>query len=310
MQPSNPCTLCGAAVIPLEKFATGIAIGTVDLSRPKPNIPLTVEQHDVQMVENNLSGQVPYALDGNKFLLMKEECGFKNYLNKPPVLVENPRPSFYADAGPQGDQVLLRPRQRREMMEFDAKQLKGYKYVKHAISDRVHTKKIMNGPQFHRGILGVDSNDNETSEIYGAHAKEVSQNIAAHADRVSQRRERIAVQTSSIIRNGNLIVPESMPDNVKVSGMFQSKGSHNSLNFADTRNNLFPKTQAMSAHGELRAQHLRDEDIAGRSYNFITHTAITQWPSKVPVRTDHRMLHPSQNSLEGTRNVHGSIRPY
>lgn len=310
VQPSNPCTLAGSRVIPLEKFPIGLTIGTVDHSREKPTIPLTAEQRDVLMAENNLSASVPFGRDPSKHVLMVSECGFSNMQNKPPVLVETPLPSFYTQAGPQGDQALMTPAQRREMMEFDAKHLKGYKYVKHAIADRVHTKKIMAGPQFHRGIVGVDANDNVESEIYGPHAQKTEAEMRKQIDHLNARRDVLAHRIGSIEVNGNIVVPESVSGHVPVNSMFQSKGARGGLTLDQTKANLFPKPLPASSNAVLRAQHLRDEDIAGRSYNFINHTKITEWPSQAPQRLDQRMLHPSQTALEGRRNMQGSLNHY
>jgi hypothetical protein len=58
-----------------------------------------------------------------------------------------------------------------------------------------------------------------------------------------------------------------------------------------------------------RAQFLRDQDLAGKSYNIITGTLVEYMPSNVPERINKTHAHPSQTSLHGPRSFQGAIRP-
>lgn len=313
VQPSNPCTLCGKAVVPLERFFPGMPLATVDTSK-KVTIPLTVNQRDINMIEDNLSGSVPdlaEAASQGKVLVMKADSGFKNMLNRGPEFQETKIPSFYEKAGPNGDQMLLNPAQRREMMKYDTEALKGYKYVKEAVAGRVKTKKIMNGPQYHRGVVGVDSCDNVDSEIYGDYAKKfyAEENSVTRAREA--RKEHLGAMQSSVKYNGNYLDPDSMPDTVKTNNIFQSKAAKLQNTFETTKNNIMtgglPKKDNFDP---VRAQRLRDQDICGKNFNIVTGSEITQWPSRAPPRNDNRMLHPSQTALESVRNTQGSLGRY
>ena len=58
-----------------------------------------------------------------------------------------------------------------------------------------------------------------------------------------------------------------------------------------------------------RTQHLREQDLNGKTYNIITHSKIEFWPPKSPERRDRRLSHPSQTSLRGPRNMQGAMGP-
>jgi hypothetical protein len=309
VQPSNPCTLCGSAVVLLERYSSGMPLGTADTSKKVP-IPLTVDQADVGMVGDNLNGDLPAfkrAVEQGKIILMQSDSGFRNMQNKPPDFAEVSIPSFYDQAGPQGDQKLLTPAQRRQMMILDAQKLHAAHYIQRATAARDKTKKIITGPQYHRGIVGVDTSDNVNSEVYGEHAREMEEKQQRLLEKHIARADNIAQRTSTMVYRGNIIDPESIPESVKVSTIFQSKASRNPHTFEQTKEHIF----GSSEHKEFnvgRAQKLRDEDIAGRNYNFVTHTEIRDWPSSAPQRIDHRMVHPSQTALENVRNLQGSLR--
>ena len=313
VQPSNPCTLCGKAVTQLERFFPGMPLATVDTSK-KVDIPLTFNQQDVNMIGSDLSGNVPEvqkAREENKYLVMKADSGFKNMQNRGPEFEIKEKPSFYEKAGQQGDQILLRPDQRREMMRFDTEEFRGYKYAKEAVAQRANTKKIMHGPVYHRGVVGVDSCDNVNSEVYGEIAKNFFAEESAVMAARAARKEYLAQHQSSVKYNGNILNPDSIPDRVQVSSMFQTKGAKKENGFENSKKNIMMGGNSKKGNFDPeRAQRLRDQDIAGKNFNIVTGTEITQWPSHVQRSEHDRMLHPSQTALESARNMLGSTRPY
>lgn len=313
VQPSNPCTLCGSAVVPLERFFPGMPLATVDTSK-KVLIPLTVSQKDIKMVEDNLSGAVPTLAEAQregKILVMKKDSGFENMQNKGPQLEETYIPDFYERAGPQGDQILMNPAQRRQMMRYDTEALRGYKYVKEAVAGRIKTKKIMNGPQFHRGVVGVDACDNINSEVYGEYAKKFFAEENAVMRAREARKEHLGHMQSSAKYNGNLLNPDSIPDTVKVSTIFQSKGAKQDNSFEKTKKNIFVgEHNGKDDFNPYRAQHLRDQDICGKNFNIVTGASIQHWPSSVQQRHDERLAHASQTAYETAKNMQGSLHRY
>ena len=105
-------------------------------------------------------------------------------------------------AGPQCDQKLLNPQQRRAILEFEKKQKEATRLIQIATSEREKTKKQLTGQQFKRGVLMYDSNGNQDSEIYGENARREAMN-KEYKDQVHmERSSRLAAKQSSIQLNG------------------------------------------------------------------------------------------------------------
>ena len=110
-------------------------------------------------------------------------------------------------AGPQCDQKLLNPRQRREILEFEKQQKGAMELIRVAAVEREKTKKQLNGMQFKRGALMFDSNDNINSEIYGESAKKELM-MREYKDQMQmERMSRLANKQSAIQLNGQHISP-------------------------------------------------------------------------------------------------------
>jgi hypothetical protein len=56
-----------------------------------------------------------------------------------------------------------------------------------------------------------------------------------------------------------------------------------------------------------RTQKLRDETLAGKDFNIVNHTKITNIPSKVPFRNNKLQAHPSQATMQRGRNMQGFL---
>jgi hypothetical protein len=209
--------------------------------------------------------------------------------------------------------VRAHPKYLRELNEFEAKRREASKAIKVAVKQRMRTKAQIEGIPFYRGILSVDSSSNEVSEIYGAKAREKRETLAKQTEQQELRRERLTLCTSSILSNGNLVVPSSIPESVSVYSQFQSKKPPQQLlSFEDTHRRLFERNQGTTWHSlprhDERAQHLRDQDLSGKQYNIVTHVLVEQCPSRPLPRERSKLLeHPSQTSLEGSRNVQGIL---
>jgi hypothetical protein len=246
------------------------------------------------------------SMSSGNVLLMKEEAGFCNMKNKPPRIEGSEVPSFYTKAGPQADQVLLNPAQRRAIMNFDAQRMEATQYVKKAMESRAKTRKIVCGPQYKRGILGVDSNENLESDIYGEQARRIFEARERSEQHHLARMAHLAHKTGSMHLQGNILVPESLSDDVKTRSMFQSKCAAGEVKSMEAiKADLFPTFEPPKFNAR-RAQNLRDRDLAGKNQDFIFHREVTVWPSLVSHQEHDRMLHPSQTSLESVRNLQGA----
>jgi hypothetical protein len=298
--------------VKLEKNQGFNAINVKQPDRTVSAVPLTVEQHDVGMA-SDYSAQVPAyerARSANKVLVVEKPTGYENQGLQAPRVKEAAIPDFLREAGPQADQRLLHPKQRREIMEFEKKKLEAELLLKKAQMDRNKVRGQLASQQYHRGALMIDSSDNVNSEIYGDKAKKELSEQEYKRQIHLERRSRLSMMNSSITTNGNILVPDTIGPRVQLEKFYQSKGGHyHALSFDETHNRLFCRLQG--ALRSDRTQLLRDVDLSGKDYNITQHTVLEHWPPREFHRqVERNMTHPSQNSLEGTRNLQGSIRPF
>ena len=178
-----------------------------------------------------------------------------------------------------------------------------------ATSTREKLRKQLSGPLFRRGVLMTDSSSNPDSEIYGELARKEQALKDYRAQIHLERRSQLATKWSSIATNGNITVPDSVAPRVKTQADYQSKGGKaHAFSFEETHNRLFCRQER--AGGANRTQRIRDAELSGKQYNIVTLTAIEHWPSRSVERQANKVLsHPSQVSLEGPRNLQGSLRP-
>lgn len=310
VQHTRPVTLSGSAVVELEPHTGFEVLNVIQENRTKGHIPLTAEQIDVGMAKD-LSATVPMKLQAasaSKDILMEAQPAFKNNDLRPPQFTQTEKPQYMIDAGPMWDQVLLAPAQRREILDYEKRNTAANLYIKKAEEVRGKMKKQIAGLMFHRGVVGIDTCDNEESEIYGNKAKQVHTNKEYKAQIHLERKANLALRTSSLSTHGNILVPSSLMPRVKTESYYQGKGGNvHTLSFDETHSRLFCRGAERPAGG-VRTQWQRDNDLGGKEYNFINHTIIEQWPSRHVERlADKRMLHPSQTSLHTTRNFVGAV---
>jgi len=308
-QPCKPITMSGAAVIELE-YNTGFdALNVKQHPRGESKIPLTVEQRDVGM-RTDLSGTVPIATEArasNQVVVVDESLGFRNNQLAPPKLVQVNPPHYMEGAGPQCDQKLLNPKQRREIMEYEKRQYEANHILNAAVAARTKTRNQITGTQYHRGVLMVDSSDNMNSEVYGDRARQDAADKEYKAQIQLERMSRLANKRSSMHTNGNFLVPDTVGPRVKTEKNFQSKGGdYHALSFDETYNRLFCRLQG--AANADRTQRLRDVESSGKEYNITHHTLVEHWPPKNFERDYNKVLgHPSQVSLEMQRSLQGTL---
>lgn len=313
VQFARPVTLSGQQVIPLEVLSGQFL--NVD---PPPklkglnSIPLTHDQVDVGMHED-LHGRIPIhqeATNEGKYVTIKHRPVFSKSQNQPPQFQTEHKPEFMERAGPQGDQILLNPTQRREIIEFEKREQEARGLLREASQKRAKTKKMITGPLFKRGVIQVDSAENVGSDVYGEKALRETHNQNYRSQIHLERRSHLSKLKSSIATNGNIINPDSVAARVQVNPAYQSKGGDfHGLSFEETHNRLFCRQER--AGGANRTQRIRDAELSGKQYNIVTMTTIEHWPSRNFERLENKILsHPSQGSLHGSRNLQGSIRPF
>ena len=205
----------------------------------------------------------------------------------------------------------MTPAERREILEYERRKRVANEIIREAVAAREKTRKLVTGPSFQRGILGVDNATNEQSEIYGAEARAARDHSEYKAITHLERKSNIATRTSSFETNGNILVPDSIASRVKIEKYYQSKGATNTLglSFDETHNRLFNRRMDRAPNID-RTLYIRDQELSGKQYNIVTHAMIEQWPARsfFHREKDPRMDHPSQGAaLEGPRNLQGTL---
>lgn len=311
VQFSKPVTLSGSQIVELEP-QSGQFLNPSIPNREQAKIPLTAEQHDLDM-SHDLRGTIPIcqsAFAQGKTVTIEKRPVFNNMDLQPPTFQLESKPDYMIRAGPNADEVLLNPYQRRQIIEFQKREKEANAFIRKASNGRGATKKIVGGPLFKRGVLMVDAAENPDSEMYGERARK---EIAAKEYKAQihlERRSQLATKTSSIATNGNLINPDSVAPRVKTNAPYQTKGGKfHDFSFEETHNRLFCRQER--AGGATRTQKIRDCEMAGKQYNIVTLTTVEHWPSRSFDRLQNKTLqHPSQVSMESSRNMQGSTRPY
>jgi len=311
VQPTRPITLSSKQVLSLDP-TSGQFINPKVEPKQVSFIPLTADQKVLDM-KTDLSGSVPIlkeAAQTQKRVLVEERSAFKNNHMKAPTFRTEEVPAFMLAAGPMADQCLLNPAQRREIIEFEKRQNEAHQFIRAATAAREKTRKQIYGQQFRRGILMMDDAHNEESEIYGQRARKEHAEKQYKAQIHLERKSYLATRMSSMATNGNILVPDSIAPRVKIESMYQSKGgTAHAFSFEETHNRLFCRQE--QATGSNRTQKIRDAELSGKQYNLVNLTTIEHWPSRhFPRQQDTRMAHPSQTSLEGPRNLQGSLRAF
>ena len=308
-QLSGTIALEGKTVLPLDDSKNLEMLNIRQQAKQLNNIPLTTEQSEMYM-SVDLKGKVPAQMEThgtNKFVIEHQLPGFKNALPTPPMYKAVDLPSYMIEAGPQSDQRLLNPAQRRQILQYEKQMQAAALDIKHAKNLREKTRKQVSSVQFNRGVLMVDSAENEDSEIYGESA--YNRRIATEQKELihMERKANLAQKTCSIVTHGNLVIPDTMTDRVATAPEYQRKGGdHHALTFEETYNRVFVRRLGNSIRQE-RTQNLRNNDLNGKDYNFISHTVVEHWPSQTTNHDEDKSLkHPSQSSLNSTRNTQGT----
>jgi len=314
-QTRRPIALLGSAVIPLELNTDGLA-GICVQQEPKTmtTIPLTVEQQTIGMTPTLANLSIPLFVDAskaNQSVVESVPMTFSKMQLQPPKFEPINPPSYLKDCGPQLDQKLLNPAQRREILEFEKKKFAADAYARQALAERSKVKERLLGMDYKRGAVGYDNAVNPESEIYGNRAVAYLSEKQKQHEAAEDRKAYLAVKRSSMSHSGNILNPDIMSDSVKTQKFYQNKGGNiHNPSFEETFFRVFKSNKEVTRESALRTQHLRDQDICGKSYDIVTHKEISIWPSNVPERVRKDMVHPSQTSLDGFRNMQGSTRPY
>lgn len=314
-QHTRPICLIGSQVINMEKNTDGLS-GICINQDPKTlsTIPLTVEQLTIGMKPNLDRISIPLqenAIKQNRNVVETAPMSFQRMQIVPPEFTPIQEPSYYKECGPQLDQRLLTPAQRREILEYEKKKFAADTYMRQAVSDRSKLRKNLTGVDFKRGVVGYDNSTNPESEIYGESAKAYLEMKNKKQLLDEARQDYLGAKRSNMQYSGNILNPDLMSNNVRTEKFYQNKGGdRHAMTFKETYYRVLESNKDVKRDNVNRTQHLRDQDLNGKNYNIVNHTEVKHWPSKAPERVYERMMHPSQTSLDGPRNLQGSLRPF
>ena len=267
---SRPLCMSGTAVIDLEADGDVASLSGLRAGDGQLAVPLTREQAAVGM-RFDLSGEVPYreqAKQTGARVITASPLQFKNMRLVTPRFEVAPLPIRLARLVDGEDPQPADPRLRRELNDFEARQASAARDIKLAVKQRIRTKARVEGTPFYQG---------SSSPLSRSHVTDPETRERRH----QLRREHLAHLQSSILTHGSLIDPDSMPRSVATLPPFQSKRlSSAQPSFEETRRRLFEREERRGKPWSLqRAQELRNRDLNGKDFNFITHTSIPEWPT-------------------------------
>jgi len=213
-------------------------------------------------------------------------------------------PSALIRGGPEADECLLNPRERREIMEFEHRRIAAKKMCGKADGSANRLNALMR-TQHKTGAVGVDSVKNLESGVYGDLGRTIAMKMDAKVTHEVARRERLTMKKDVVARNGyhpfhhnETVQPANLTKVVQTKNRAATKwvNTHERL-FADKGITINP----------ARMQKLRNETLAGKQYNIVNHTKIVNLPSTEPFRNNKMLCHPSQNTLQRGRNLQGFL---
>ncbi|GMI00600.1 hypothetical protein TrLO_g8471 [Triparma laevis f. longispina] len=291
---THPVGVAGNRVIELDPVNDG-SVFTLPTQGDKVRpIPPTAAQIDTT-VRGGIDGFDTVVLD---------EPSFNNYHLHIPQTRPARTPSALLRGGPQADQTLLTPAERKEIMVFEHKQKAAHKLISKADGSKNRLNALM-ATKHHTGVTGVDSVRNLNSAVYGELGGSIQRKLdrkaassmarTAALSRIGNAEERLGY--NPFHHNTTVLPPSS-------TQVFQTKNNackpilntHERL-FVDSGLPLNPS----------RTQKLRNETLGGKNYNMIQHTLITTLPCSVPFRNNKMQAHPSQASMERGRNMQGFL---
>ncbi|GMH92792.1 hypothetical protein TrVE_jg12084 [Triparma verrucosa] len=291
---SHPVGMAGNRVVELDPVNDG-SVFTLPVGEDKVRpIPPTAAQIDTA-VRGGVDGYDTVVLD---------EPSFNNFHLHIPQTRPAKTPSALIRGGPQADQTLLTPAERKEIMVFEHKQKAAHKLIAKADGARNRLHSLM-ATKHHTGVTGVDSVRNLNSAVYGSLGQTIQSKLSKKAasslartaalTRLASAEERLGYNP---FHHNTTVLP---PSSTKV---FQTK-NNSAKPQLDTHSRLF--VDAGIPINPSRTQKLRNETLGGKDFNITNGTLITNIPCTVPFRNNKMQSHPSQATMQRGRNMQGFL---
>ena len=154
-------------------------------------------------------------------------------------------------------------------------------------------------------MTGVDSVKNLGSPVYGDLGRTINSQMSTKARHEEGRRDFLSMKKDVVRRNGYhpLHHNEELLD-PRLTRVAQTK-NRRAAPVLNTHERLFVDKGVPVNYA--RTQKLRDETLAGKDWNIVNHTRITDVPSNVPFRNNAMQAHPSQATMQRGRNMQGAL---
>ena len=325
--PTKQFGIAGKQVFEMETPSAGGVFYQAVNKDSTAAIPPTLEQIESGTIlansqeqpqeDNNNSNQsllIPVA-DKEIFALHKvtRAGGNVHYQEKPAVMDE---------ALSKNEEMLLNPYQRRKILETERDANRAKKIIKKAKADKIRLEFLMKN-RYPSGAVGVDSTANTESPFYAEECikqlgkKDKKEMYMRHRSEFLKERwnasERLGFEPlhHAIIPNTEYTGHEIKDAEGKGSlkKLMQTKGRGGAAPKMDTYDRLFGQDPLKI--NEARRQHLHDQDLGGKTFDLTgTHKRQYYQPCVyIPkVREDKVLIHPSQVSLNQTRNLQGTVK--
>merc|ERR1711871_1444619 len=269
-------------------------------------LPKTEEQIDVRFGAADAPKSTMLNPELEENALVIDDPFFRNmHLEVPPMQATVTPASMHAVIVTSETGGLMAPKERRAALDFEVKNQKARRLQKTAEAQERRRIEMMRN-RYPDGVLNVDSTANLDSVTYGAQAaaKTVKeQRRARHHEGRKQLQTTVSVAERRLGHNP-FHHNETLLD-ARETKFLQSKSGRRDTH--DTHDRLFG--ERVLAENPVRAQKLRNEDLGGKHYNIVTHSAVQSAPATVDERPTNKFSHMSQQSCERGRNTQGMILP-
>mmetsp|Transcript_4679 Transcript_4679/g.6428 ORF Transcript_4679/g.6428 Transcript_4679/m.6428 type:complete len:376 (+) Transcript_4679:129-1256(+) len=301
---TKPNGMAGPRVIELEGHGMDGIFGHNPRGR---TIPRTLEQEVVNHAGKGVSTQQIVQDPNEKAGVVVADS--PRFLGTKGVHVPAARalevPEIVGRAGPQADQVLLTPAERRELLEYEKMRRKGLKLVKKAEGDERRMVQLMRA-RHPQGVLAVDSASNPNSEVYKEkYLKERSMEDRRqrHCENRRQNLKTLA-KASERIGYDPFSHNEQWEDTRNQTHKFLQTKQGRPVPL-DTHDRVFG--QVAPTLNPARTQNIRNQDLGGKAYNIVSGEKIMHAPATISERVNKTLSHPSQHRLERGRNEQGAL---
>jgi len=229
---------------------------------------------------------------------------YANYLLHIPVTERAEVPGALIRGGENADRCLLRPEERREIMEFEEANRRAVKVIKSANTAEDRLCNLMR-QSYRTGCLGVDWGGNKESKVYGEKARVREDRLRERQRKAADRREFLGTIGSGTKRLGYNVFHHNESVLGPLDTNFIQTKNRSARVDPDTHSRLFSDRGIVVNPG--RTMKLRNEQMRGKTWNITNGTEVEHMRSTVPYKVNRMQAHPSQASMERGGNKQGFL---